>query len=234
MMWKEIITGDFMEMNDCDKTSHAKSRENVKAGHLMPIMEEPNLVSENESQKMLIEDTYENNPNVELKIKDFNAYYGEKQVLKNLNFNIIKQQVTALIGPSGCGKSTLIKCINRMNDLVDTFRYTGGIRFRGNNIYDKQENVTELRKKIGMVFQKPNPFPMSIYDNIVFGPYVCGVPRSEWDTLVEEVLTATYLWDEVKDRLFDNAYTLSGGQQQRLCIARALSIKPQIILMDEP
>ncbi len=165
-----------MESSDCDKISHVKSQERGKTGNMMQMTEGTDLVLEKEVQKLLVEDSYENNPKVELKIKDFNAFYGEKHVLKNLNFNIVKQQVTALIGPSGCGKSTLIKCINRMNDLVDTFRYTGEIRFRRNNIYDKRENVTELRKKIGMVFQKPNPFPMSIYDNIVFGPYVWGSP----------------------------------------------------------
>ena len=225
-----------MESRDFNKGMYIKPPERIKTGKMMYMTEEPDLVLENETEtrKLLIEDNFENNPKVELKIKNFNAFYGEKHVLKNVNFNIVKQQVTALIGPSGCGKSTLIKCINRMNDLVDSFRYTGEIRFRRNNIYDKKENVTALRKKVGMVFQKPNPFPMSIYDNVVFGPYVCGLPRSEWDSLVENVLSATYLWDEVKDRLFDNAYTLSGGQQQRLCIARALSIKPDVILMDEP
>jgi phosphate transport system ATP-binding protein len=198
------------------------------------VQREVDILDEEEVRKLLVEDNYEINPKVELQIKNFSSFYGEKQVLKNLNFNIVKNKVTALIGPSGCGKSTLLKSINRMNDLVDGFQCSGSILFRSENIYDKKQDVTLLRKKIGMVFQKPNPFPMSIYDNVVFGPYVSGVPHSEWDGLVERVLDATYLWDEVKDRLQDNAYTLSGGQQQRLCIARALSIKPDVILMDEP
>ncbi|HMF34586.1 MAG TPA: phosphate ABC transporter ATP-binding protein PstB [Candidatus Lokiarchaeia archaeon] len=192
------------------------------------------MIDQEEIRRLLVEDSYENNPKVELQVKNFSSFYGEKQVLKNLNFNIVKGAVTALIGPSGCGKSTLLKSINRMNDLNDTFRSSGEILFLGENIYDKKEDVIQLRKKIGMVFQKPNPFPMSIYDNIVFGPYVSGIPRAEWDSLVERVLDATYLWDEVKDRLHDNAYSLSGGQQQRLCIARAMSIKPDVLLMDEP
>lgn len=167
-------------------------------------------------------------------VKDLNLFYGEFQGLKNIGMEIPKNKITALIGPSGCGKSTLLKTLNRMNDLIQGCRITGTVIVGNRNIYEPID-VSALRKNVGMVFQKPNPFPMSVFDNITFGPKTFGVhKKSELSYLVEKSLKAANLWDELKDRLFKPALSLSGGQQQRLCIARALSVEPQIILMDEP
>lgn len=167
-------------------------------------------------------------------VKDCELYYGDFHALKNVNLNISENEVTAFIGPSGCGKSTLLKSINRMNDLVEGCKITGEFLLDGVNIY-KDIEITELRRRVGMVFQKPNPFPMSIYDNIAYGPRTHGIRRkSELDDIVEESLRAASIWEEVKDRLKKSALGMSGGQQQRLCIARALAIKPEVILMDEP
>lgn len=166
-------------------------------------------------------------------IKDLNLYYGDFQALKNINLDIPDRKITAFIGPSGCGKSTLLKSLNRMNDLVDGCRITGEIKLNNENICDI--NVNTLRKRVGMVFQKPNPFPMSIYDNIAYGPRTHGsVSKSHLDEIVEKSLRQAAIWDELKDRLKKNALGLSGGQQQRLCIARALAVQPEVILMDEP
>ncbi|MBS5000316.1 phosphate ABC transporter ATP-binding protein PstB [Holdemania filiformis] len=168
-------------------------------------------------------------------IKDLNLYYGEKQALKQLNLTIGKNRVTALIGPSGCGKSTFLRCLNRMNDLIENCRISGEIRLLGENIYDSKTNVVQLRTEVGMVFQKPNPFPMSIYDNIAYGPRCQGIrDKKVLDGVVEHSLKSAALWEEVKDRLHDSALALSGGQQQRLCIARAIAMEPEVILMDEP
>ena len=168
-------------------------------------------------------------------IKDLNLYYGEKQALKQLNLTIGKNRVTALIGPSGCGKSTFLRCLNRMNDLIENCRISGEIRLLGENIYDSKTNVVQLRTEVGMVFQKPNPFPMSIYDNIAYGPRCQGIrDKKVLDGVVEHSLKSAALWEEVKDRLHDSALALSGGQQQRLCIARAIAMAPEVILMDEP
>ena len=168
-------------------------------------------------------------------VKDLNLWYNTSQALKNVNINIEENTITALIGPSGCGKSTFLKTINRMNDLVQGVRLEGEILYGDTNIFDKSVDVNELRRDIGMVFQKPNPFPMSIYDNIAYGPRTHGVKnRVELDEIVEESLRGAAIWDEVKDRLRKSALGLSGGQQQRLCIARALAVKPKILLMDEP
>jgi phosphate transport system ATP-binding protein len=168
-------------------------------------------------------------------IDKFNLWYGEKQALIEVSMNVRKNKVTALIGPSGCGKSTLIRCMNRMNDLVDGCRVEGRMSFNGQDIYDKSTDVMLLRKKIGMIFQKPNPFPMSVRDNITYGPKIHGVTKpDELDEIVERSLRQAALWDEVHDRLEHSALSLSGGQQQRLCIARTLSINPEVILMDEP
>lgn len=168
-------------------------------------------------------------------VKDLNLYYGEKQALKQLNLTIGKNRVTALIGPSGCGKSTFLRCLNRMNDLIENCRISGEIRLLGENIYDSRTNVVQLRTEVGMVFQKPNPFPMSIYDNIAYGPRCQGIrDKKVLNGVVEHSLQSAALWEEVKDRLHDSALALSGGQQQRLCIARAIAMEPEVILMDEP
>ena len=168
-------------------------------------------------------------------VKDLNLWYNTSQALKNVNINIEENTITALIGPSGCGKSTFLKTINRMNDLVQGVRVEGEILYGDTNIFNKNVDVNELRRDIGMVFQKPNPFPMSIYDNIAYGPRTHGIKNKvALDEIVEESLRGAAIWDEVKDRLKKSALGLSGGQQQRLCIARALAVKPKILLMDEP
>jgi len=170
-----------------------------------------------------------------MSVENLNLWYGEKQALIDVSMPVRKNKITALIGPSGCGKSTLIRCMNRMNDIVDICRAEGKIMYRGQNIYDKDTDVMALRKRVGMIFQKPNPFPMSIRDNITYGPKIHGITnQSELDEIVERSLKQAVLWDEVKERLNDSALSLSGGQQQRLCIARTLSINPEVILMDEP
>lgn len=167
--------------------------------------------------------------------KDLSLWYGQFQALKSISIEIPENRITAFIGPSGCGKSTFLKTLNRMNDLVPDVKITGDIRFRDRNIYGKDADVNEIRKDIGMVFQKPNPFPMSIYDNIAYGPRTHGITaKAQLDDIVEQALTDAAIWDEVKDRLKKNALGLSGGQQQRLCIARALAVQPQVLLMDEP
>ena len=168
-------------------------------------------------------------------IQDLNLYYGDFHALKGISMEIEENKVTAFIGPSGCGKSTCIKTLNRMNDLVEGCRITGKVTIDGEDIYDPRTDVTLLRKRAGMVFQKPNPFPMSVYDNIAYGPRVHGIKNKQTlDEIVERSLRDGALWDEVKDRLKKSALGLSGGQQQRLCIARALAVQPDILLMDEP
>ena len=168
-------------------------------------------------------------------VQDLNLYYGENHALKGVNMDIQEKAITAFIGPSGCGKSTFLKTLNRMNDLVDNVRITGTVEIDGEDIYKKGIDTTILRKKIGMVFQQPNPFPMSIYDNIAYGPRVHGLKnKHELDRIVEESLRGAAIWDEVKDRLKKSALGLSGGQQQRICIARALAVEPEVLLMDEP
>ena len=169
-----------------------------------------------------------------LTIKNLDLYYSEFKALKNINLNIQEKEITAFIGPSGCGKSTLLKSLNRMNDLVEGCRIEGEVLLDGENIY-KDMDVNLLRKRVGMVFQKPNPFPMSIYDNIAYGPRTHGIRnKAKLDEIVEESLRNAAIWDETKDRLKKSALGMSGGQQQRLCIARALAVKPEILLMDEP
>ena len=170
-----------------------------------------------------------------LEAKDLNLWYGSNQALHHVNIQIPDHEITAFIGPSGCGKSTFLRTLNRMNDLIPGVRITGEVDFRGQNIYDDGVDPTWLRKQVGMVFQKPNPFPMSIYDNIAFGPRTHGVrSRARLDEIVERSLRDAAIWDELKDRLKKSALGLSGGQQQRLCIARALAVEPEVLLMDEP
>lgn len=176
-----------------------------------------------------------NDQDMSMEVRNLNLYYGDSQALKNISMDIAHQRVTAFIGPSGCGKSTLLRCFNRMNDLIDSCRIEGQIRIDGEDIYQPGVDVPELRRKVGMVFQKPNPFPKSIYDNIAYGLRLQGVKnRRKLDEVVERSLKRAALWDEVKDRLGDNAFGLSGGQQQRLVIARAIAIEPEVILLDEP
>lgn len=170
-----------------------------------------------------------------IEAKNLDFYYGEFQALKNINIAIEKNSVTAFIGPSGCGKSTFLRLMNRMNDLIETSRLTGELLLHGSSIYDKKVNVTDLRKQVGMVFQKPNPFPKSIFENVAYGLRVNGISDKAFiENRVEESLQGAALWSEVKDKLKKSAFDLSGGQQQRLCIARALAMKPEVLLMDEP
>ena len=170
-----------------------------------------------------------------LTIRDLCLWYGQTQALKSVNMDIPDKSITAFIGPSGCGKSTFLKTLNRMNDLVDGVKITGEVKYHDADIYAPGVNVTALRKSIGMVFQKPNPFPMSIYDNVAYGPRTHGIKnRAKLDAIVERALTDAAIWDEVKDRLKTSALGLSGGQQQRLCIARAIAAQPEVLLMDEP
>ena len=172
---------------------------------------------------------------IKIQVRGLNLYYGQNHALHGVNMDIKENSVTALIGPSGCGKSTFLKCINRMNDLVDNVRIEGSIEIDGENIYAPSVDTTVLRKKVGMVFQQPNPFPMSIYDNIAYGPRVHGIKdKKTLDQIVEESLQGAAIFNEVKDRLKKSAMGLSGGQQQRLCIARALAVQPEVLLMDEP
>ncbi len=172
---------------------------------------------------------------IKIEVKDLSLYYGEKKALKEISMQIPANKVTALIGPSGCGKSTFLRCINRMNDLIPDVKITGNMLVEGVDIYDKNVDVVNIRKKIGMVFQKSNPFPKSIYENIAYGPKINGIKdKTQLDEIVEVSLRQAAIWDELKDRLDDSAMGLSGGQQQRLCIARTLAVSPDIILMDEP
>ncbi|MDF1533665.1 MAG: phosphate ABC transporter ATP-binding protein PstB [Methanosarcinaceae archaeon] len=183
----------------------------------------------------MVTDIFVEDIETEITTNDLNLWYDEKQALKNISIDIPKNSITAFIGPSGCGKSTFLRCFNRMNDLIKTCRIEGEVLVEGENVYESGVDVVELRKRIGMVFQKPNPFPMSIYENIAYGPRIHGEKnKGKLTTLVEETLRAAALWDEVSDRLNSPALDLSGGQQQRLCIARTLAVKPEIILLDEP
>jgi phosphate transport system ATP-binding protein len=166
-------------------------------------------------------------------VKDLSVYYGDFRAVRNVTIPILKNEITALIGPSGCGKTTFLRCLNRMNDLIESARVEGELLYHGVNLYDEQVDAVEVRRRIGMVFQKPNPFPKSIYDNIAFGPRIAGF-KGNMDELVEESLGRAALWDEVKDKLKESGMALSGGQQQRLCIARAIATRPDVILMDEP
>jgi phosphate transport system ATP-binding protein len=183
-------------------------------------------------------DTHDVDPSVDeaevvFDVDDLSVHYGDFRAVRDVSLDIRRNQVTAFIGPSGCGKTTVLRCFNRMNDLVETARVEGTIRYHGVDLYDRDVNPVEVRRRIGMVFQKPNPFPKSIYDNVAFGPRVAGL-KGDMDEIVERSLRQAALWDEVKDRLKASAMGLSGGQQQRLCIARAMAVSPEVILMDEP
>jgi phosphate transport system ATP-binding protein len=173
-------------------------------------------------------------PDAVMACEDLNVFYGDFHAVHDVNLRFGRNEITALIGPSGCGKSTVLRCLNRMNDLIVGARVTGQVSYHGLSIYDKGVDAIEVRRRIGMVFQKPNPFPKSIYDNVAYGPRVTGMKVGELDDHVEQALQSAALWDEVKDKLKDSAYGLSGGQQQRLCIARTIATKPDVILMDEP
>ena len=177
-----------------------------------------------------------NSDKIKISTRNLNVYYGAKQALFNINLDLMEKKVTALIGPSGCGKSTFIRCLNRMNDVIDICKVDGSIKVDGSEINEKNVDVNKIRERIGMVFQKPNPFPKSIYDNIAYGPRIHGLAESQnvLDEIVENSLKKAALWEEFKDRLNQPGTSLSGGQQQRLCIARAISINPEVILMDEP
>ncbi|MFW5987442.1 MAG: phosphate ABC transporter ATP-binding protein PstB [Methanohalophilus sp.] len=170
----------------------------------------------------------------DIEVEDLNLWYGPNQALQDINFKIPSKSVTALIGPSGCGKSTFLRCINRMNDLIKVCHIEGRVKIDNKNIYDEDVDVVELRKKVGMVFQKPNPFPMSVFDNIAYGPKIHKVPKKDIKGIVDKTLQDSALYEEVSDRLDSSALDLSGGQQQRLCIARTMAVKPEIILFDEP
>jgi phosphate transport system ATP-binding protein len=173
--------------------------------------------------------------NIKMMVKDLDLFYKDFQALKKVNLDIYANQITALIGPSGCGKSTFLRTLNRMNDLYEGVRVRGTVLLDGQDIYKPEVDVVELRKKVGMVFQRPNPFPMSVYDNVAYGPRVHGIKsKSRLNEIVEKSLRSAFLWEEVKDRLFKSAIGLSGGQQQRLCIARLLAVEPEVLLMDEP
>jgi len=190
-----------------------------------------NMVTSNEAK----EGNHMEDKKVVFDTRELNLWYGEDQALKNINLEILQNEVTAIIGPSGCGKSTYIKTLNRMIELIPSVRTSGNIMYRNKNILDKSYKVEDLRTNVGMVFQKPNPFPKSIYDNIAYGPRIHGIKNKKiLDEIVEKSLRGAAIWDEVKDRLKENAYGLSGGQQQRICIARCLAIEPDVILMDEP
>jgi phosphate transport system ATP-binding protein len=173
-------------------------------------------------------------PEAVMGCEDVNVFYGDFRAVTRVTMEFGRNEITALIGPSGCGKSTLLRSLNRMNDLVDGARVEGHVTYHGKNIYDRDVDPIEVRRRIGMVFQKPNPFPKSVYDNVAYGPKATGMKVSNMDDLVEESLTRAALWDEVKDKLKQSAYGLSGGQQQRLCIARTIAVQPEVILMDEP
>lgn len=169
-----------------------------------------------------------------LETRDLSVYYGSFRAVRDVNLDFVQHEITAMIGPSGCGKSTVLRCLNRMNDLIPSAKVEGSVRFQGHDLYDPQVDPVAVRRRIGMVFQKPNPFPKSIFDNVTYGPKISGTPKSEFEEIVETTLRKAALWDEVKDRLGESALGLSGGQAQRLCIARAIATNPEVLLMDEP
>ncbi len=193
------------------------------------------VLSTRSSEAMTTEPAQDPHESLVFDVSDLSVYYGAFRAVRNVTLTIRAHEITAFIGPSGCGKTTVLRCFNRMNDFIESARVEGSIKYHGVNLYDPQVNSTEVRRRIGMVFQKPNPFPKSIYDNVAYGPRLEGVKKkAELDEVVERSLRGAALWDEVKDRLKASGLSLSGGQQQRLCIARAVAIEPEVILMDEP
>jgi phosphate transport system ATP-binding protein len=218
-----------------EKTEKVKDNENIEDNdqRLQSKLQDDNMEKESKEKETVSQKV--DIPDPIVKVMSLTLKYDEKTALSDINMEIPKNQVTAYIGPSGCGKSTLIRCLNRLNDLVDNVTIEGTIKIGDMDIYDANIDVTELRKKVGMVFQKSNPFPKSIYDNVAYGPIIAGIrKRVILDEIVEKSLRSAALWDEVKDRLNDSALGLSGGQQQRLCIARAIAVEPEVLLMDEP
>jgi phosphate transport system ATP-binding protein len=204
-------------------------------GGTLPMAVETKNAKETTNHNRASSGTEAENKNIVYNTKDLNLWYGEDHALKNINLPIYENEVTSIIGPSGCGKSTYIKTLNRMVEMIPIVRISGQILYRERNIFDKDFQVEDLRTRVGMVFQKPNPFPKSIYENVAYGPKIHGIrDKKILDEIVEKSLKGAAIWNEVKDRLNENAYGLSGGQQQRLCIARALAIEPDVILMDEP
>ena len=198
--------------------------------------EPANITSARESDRsaMTIDANSPEVPNTVVQLDDVSVYYGEFRAVRDVTMPIYEHEITAMIGPSGCGKSTVLRSINRMNDLIPGARVEGIVSYMGVDLYGARVDPVEVRRRIGMVFQKTNPFPKSIRDNVIYGPKIAGIPKKEWDDLVEESLRSAAIWDEVKDRLNESALGLSGGQQQRLCIARAIATKPDVLLMDEP
>ena len=228
------MTDDMNTASPQDVIAEMTSPGSAPAGAEQPARSRLETVAAGQSVEALVHDEVSQEEAV-LKIKDFHLWYGLKQALFDINMAVPAGKVTALIGPSGCGKSTLLRCVNRMNDLIDTVRIKGDMELNGESIFDVGVDVIELRKRMGMVFQKPNPFPMSIYENVVYPLRIDGERnRTVLDDVCEKSLVGAALWDEVKDRLHDNGLSLSGGQQQRLCIARAIASEPEVLLLDEP
>ncbi len=203
----------------------------MQAKPLGTLSRQPNRTTEKTVESR--SDIQETSDEAVFDVRDLSVFYGEFRAVRNVNLAVSKNKISALIGPSGCGKTTVLRCFNRMNDLVDTARIEGNILYHGVDLYEARIDPVEVRRRVGMVFQKPNPFPKSIYDNVSFGPKIAGF-KGSMDDLVEEALTKAALWDEVKNRLKESGMALSGGQQQRLCIARAIAVQPDVILMDEP
>jgi phosphate transport system ATP-binding protein len=200
-----------------------------------PTMTTGIVVTTRSSEAMTTEPTSDPHESLVFDVSDLSVYYGAFRAVRNVTLTIRPHEITAFIGPSGCGKTTVLRCFNRMNDFIETARVEGSVKYHGVNLYDPQVNSTEVRRRIGMVFQKPNPFPKSIYENVAYGPRLEGMKKkAELDDVVERSLRGAALWDEVKDRLKASGLSLSGGQQQRLCIARAIAVEPDVILMDEP
>ena len=213
-------SGDRMETTDITKVDPAPAQ--AQQGEVAVTLKAPRIVEEEEAQREVVFD-----------VREAAVFYGEFRALRDVTLPILKNEITALIGPSGCGKTTFLRCLNRMNDLVETARVEGTFLYHGVDLYDPDVDPVEVRRRIGMVFQKPNPFPKSIYDNIAFGPKIAGM-KVNMDDLVEECLHRAGLWDEVRGKLKESGLALSGGQQQRLCIARTVAVKPEVILFDEP